>query len=514
MKLLIVDDEKLTREGLVSSIDWDSMGFDEVKTSHDGVHALDLCQTYRPDIILSDVRMPRMDGIRLAEEVLARWPDTVILFMSGYSDKEYLKAAIQLGAVNYVDKPIDPDELEAAIKKAIQQVDRKRQTARLEDISRSRTLNALAYALTSPDEIGEVKSDQFPFSPESMTSCFSIVIQIYDDGYYSIQRNAERIDSGLDGLFNRMKLQRLYTFREPTYVFHCFSKKEFTEQKMNYFSGLLTEELSHTVKKFHVVIGRVVEGYGELYHSFSTAIINLQQIFFQPLNTCLIYSHIPGRTHFEELKMLVSEDEFRHSLLEQDEKAALAFLSHTLDKLTGSDYILPNQARNLYLRLFDILESAGTSLHISRDNGLRSRDIWNEISSCPTIFELHQLILSATRDFFQSLEHTETQSSTIYMIENYIASQYSNPSLSIKAISDYVRLSSSYICTLFKEKTGTTLNQYITEYRMYRAKELLSDPRNRISEISENVGYNDSNYFSKLFKKTFGLSPSEFRESL
>ncbi len=514
MKLMIIDDEKITREGLLSSIDADSLGFDDIQTAHDGVDALRLCHSFRPDIILTDVRMPRMDGISLAERIEQLWPDTVIIFMSGYSDKEYLRAAIQLGAVNYVDKPIDPEELDAALRKAIQIVDRKARTARLENISRSQTLNSLAYALTSPDTSSGLRSDMFPFDVDSARSCFSIVIQIYDDSFYSIQKNAERINSGLDALFARMKLNRLYTYRKPAYVFHCFSGREFTEQRMNYFSGLLIEALSGVADRFHVVTGRVVEGFNELHHSFSTAVINLQQIFFQPVNTCLIYSHIPGRTRFVDLKVFISTEDFRKTLISQDEAACRGFLSDTLDALTGSDYILPNQARNLYMRMFDALESAGSALHLSRDSFLRSRDIWNEISSCPTIFDLHQLLLTAVDSFFSSLRNTQSQSSSIYMIENYIASEYSNPSLSIKAISDYVRLSSSYICTLFKEKTGTTLNQYITEYRMYRAKELLSDPRYRVSEVSENVGYNDSNYFSKLFRKSFGLSPSEFRESL
>ena len=101
MKLLIVDDEILTRTGLISSISWANLGIDEVYEAADGIEGLKTAEKYRPEIILSDVRMPRMNGIDMLYKIRESAPDTVFIFMSGYSDKEYLKAAIKLRAVNY-----------------------------------------------------------------------------------------------------------------------------------------------------------------------------------------------------------------------------------------------------------------------------------------------------------------------------------------------------------------------------------------------------------------------------
>ena len=99
-------------------------------------------------------------------------------------------------------------------------------------------------------------------------------------------------------------------------------------------------------------------------------------------------------------------------------------------------------------------------------------------------------------------------------IKNFIASHYQNDDLSIKDSSDHVFLSTSYICTLFKNETGQTLNQYITKYRVERAKKLLADPLTKISDISSKVGYSDGNYFGKTFKKIVGLSPTEYRDQV
>ena len=119
MKLLIVDDEELTRTGVIASIDWKSLGIDEVFQADDGVNGLETARIHKPEIILCDVRMPRMDGITMLERVEKFLPDSVPIFMSGYSDKEYLKAAIKLKAVNYIEKPLNPVEIQAAVKEAI-----------------------------------------------------------------------------------------------------------------------------------------------------------------------------------------------------------------------------------------------------------------------------------------------------------------------------------------------------------------------------------------------------------
>ena len=102
MKLLIVDDEELTRTGVISSIDWQSIGIQEVLQADDGINGIEMARVHRPDIVLCDVRMPRLDGIAMLEQLEEILPDIVPVFMSGYSDKEYLKAAIKLKAVNYI----------------------------------------------------------------------------------------------------------------------------------------------------------------------------------------------------------------------------------------------------------------------------------------------------------------------------------------------------------------------------------------------------------------------------
>lgn len=125
-KILIVDDEEKTRQGLADYVDWEKLGIDGVKTAGNSEEAIKLCARFVPDIILSDIRMPGMNGIELCTYIKEQIPDCEIIFLSGYADKEYLKAAIELNAVSYVEKPVDIEEIEATIRKALRCMQEKR----------------------------------------------------------------------------------------------------------------------------------------------------------------------------------------------------------------------------------------------------------------------------------------------------------------------------------------------------------------------------------------------------
>ena len=132
MRVLMVEDEELTRDGIYRCIPWESLGIGEVYMAEDGEEGLQKAMEYQPDIIMADVRMPRMDGITMAFEIRKKLKGCRFIFISGYCDKEYLKSAIQLSAVNYIEKPIEPSEILEALKKSILQVEEERRRNAME----------------------------------------------------------------------------------------------------------------------------------------------------------------------------------------------------------------------------------------------------------------------------------------------------------------------------------------------------------------------------------------------
>lgn len=131
MKLLLVEDEELTRIGILNYIPWEAIGVTDIQTAEDGKEGLRKALSYRPDIVMADVRMPHMDGITMAFEI-RKHMDCCFIFMSGYCDKEYLKSAIVLSAVNYIEKPVEPGEIIQTVEKAVKQVQEEKRRRFLE----------------------------------------------------------------------------------------------------------------------------------------------------------------------------------------------------------------------------------------------------------------------------------------------------------------------------------------------------------------------------------------------
>ena len=181
MKLLIVDDEELTRTGVISAIDWKALGISEIFQADDGIHGLESARLYHPEIILCDVRMPRMDGIAMLEQIVRFLPDTVVIFMSGYSDKEYLKAAIKLKAVNYIEKPINPAEVREAVLEAMEVYNGRVRSTRGESFHSMETGSRIALLLTIPYESNAGQIDhllnELGYSGASSASFTAFIIQ-------------------------------------------------------------------------------------------------------------------------------------------------------------------------------------------------------------------------------------------------------------------------------------------------------------------------------------------------
>lgn len=180
-----------------------------------------------------------------------------------------------------------------------------------------------------------------------------------------------------------------------------------------------------------------------------------------------------------------------------------------------SSSLMPNQVKDVYYKLFITVQNTYRKLSLQTEQTFAPTDIiLDEIQNYHTLFELQALLEKKTADLLEALQNQVPDHPTIHLIKDFISRNYQWENLSIKEISDHVHMTASYICTLFKHETGLTLNQYITAYRIEKAKFLLADSNNKITEISSRVGYTDGNYFGKCFKKQVGLSPSEYRERM
>lgn len=514
MKLLIVDDEKLTREGILKSLPLEKLGIHHTFMADDGVHGLETALKEKPDLILTDVRMPRMSGVEMAEEILKVLPHTIILFMSAYSDKEYLKAAIKLKAVSYVDKPLDMNELTEALAEGMKQYRSMYTSLNAKWMHEDNLRSQLAQLLTETDTEKQAPVIGAQLKPavneNTWFTCLILesltpISELPTDTLTSVRREfwAYLAQKGFHAL-DFVKTDRFII------CFICCSEKPDKTVLTNCSRHLM--ESFKSLSDFFFSMGPAVFGFNRTVFSFETARELLKRSFFHDPNTLLLEAENENTAQpIADIMM-----DFTIALTNKNEEDALAQADRFYQSVRNNQNISSSQVRDLYFKYLVKLDEISMSNHISlwQREGLKSESIWEGIMDCAALTTLHQFFCEKIKLYFSRLILNKDENPVIFQIKEYLHQNYAVPSLSVPDISEHVHLSPAYVCTLFKNETGQTLNQYLTDYRIKMSKQFLSDPLYKITDISAKVGYSDGNYYSKAFRKIVGLSPSEYREKM
>lgn len=518
IKLLIVDDETLTRTGLQTSVNWIKLGIDEVILASDGQDGFHKASVCKPEIILSDVRMPRMNGIEMMERIHAILPESIFIFMSGYSDKEYLKAAIRLQAVDYVEKPLDLHEVRKAVHSAVSRYEKLMKTKNAESLSETLSAGHLALYLSMPRQADDQHVQQLLHvyfqkygSIQQFHAAVTLILQI--DGRIRLKTDfLNTLIAQLENFCHPMHMHILAAEKKPNvFLFHVFRKTSFSENTVSLLTRYL-QDCMKDISSYYISSGSIVSSVPKLYDSYCAAVISLQQgFFFQPgtILTKTEKGNLPPETPPASLT-----EELTSAIREARNDRITELTEELYRHIHENPRLLKRSVLSLYYHLLTIVQEQRKIRLISGKNPLSSTaQMMEALEQCFSYSELHAILKKSLREYMDDLEQHVPENSSVYLIKCYMRDHYSNPLLSTKEISDYASLSASYACTIFKNETGQTLNQYLTELRLEKAKELLTDPRNNVADVATLVGYNDSNYFGKAFKKYTGVSPSEYRDN-
>jgi two-component system response regulator YesN len=526
MNLLIVDDEYYSRDNIKELLPWNEYGITQIKEANDGVNALALCESYAPDIVMADVRMPRMDGIEMSFKLREKFPHCAIIFMSGYCDKEYLKSAIKLRAISYIEKPISEGEIKEAAKAAIdcyknninhrnQKTPPLPQDIEILNFKRSQ----LALKLISPN------SDIIKLQPQINEACIelpaegcfvTILINLYlskdhsQDPYtYSNGDFSQIIDSAcLDANVNVLWVQK-----EHSIIIHIygsvFDRNMIIQEKINSFCSILRENMIKLKINFVIGVGKPEILLQRLSASYKTAVQAVSRCFFKAYFsiTCYEKSFLPQYS-FTDGNIL----EYRNKLSETSKEPSMNFIRHITAEIKRYDTTEESEVKNYYFKLANELlqKSINKSIHLF-DSFPDEHHLWQYVQSFNFIDELSEFLMLKTESYFELLEKKIDNNGPVDMVIEFIHINYNNDALSLTMISDALNLAPAYLSSIFKRKTGISLNQYITDYRIRKAKKLLEQKCIKVTEITNLIGYRDGNYFSKLFKKCTGMSPSEYR---
>lgn len=523
MKFLLVEDERFTREGVLAGIPWTEMGIYEIEQAFDGEDALTIANRFAPDIVLTDIRMPRIDGIDFAHQIRKMYPHCKIIFMSGFSDKHYFKSAITLKAIEYVEKPLDLDELRDAIKSAVdlcleeekQQKDQTVNQQRLTVVTPYIKQEIALQLIRGASDVQEIYKHlmlsgvQVPFNGHFVTILIKVVTS------HNLRESMNQfIEHSLSGL----GLNGLPAFKDEHHlVLHLYNSNPLTDSLTNAKILLLHQNISSFLElldtRFTLAVGDKVCGIEKIHESFNTAVIALQKTFFMGYTSLSIYDEkalYRKGYNFDGTLLHLLRNELAG---EEYEQVKSQIHKLTVEIKSYSDTFV-NYVKDIYHQLLVLVTGFAKERGIVLINHEGGNNFLGElIYSCHTLDEIEVILLDQI-DRIRNTQNKTKPGSIVTQIIKYIQRHYSEDQLSVQEISDHLQMTSSYLISIFKEKTGTTIKQYLMEHRMERAKELLKDKRLKIFDLATLVGYHDGEHFAKNFKKVVGVTASEYRERL
>ena len=505
MKILIMEDENQIREGLKTEIDWESFGIHEIFTANNGERGFFLAKQLKPDIILTDIRMPHMDGITAVKKFRKIQPRCSVIFLSAYPEKEYFKEAIHLHAVSFVEKPIDRKELAAVIKKAVHEQLNLKEQQEQEKKAFLYYGEQCSFWLTrggkSKEELSSLLKNAGIHTRDY--SLFASVILSYTKDLGETEEDIWNLSCmKLQEKLSEAPAAMLVSRKHPKAVIcHLFMH---SKQQYDACLNWLLESMEG-VRRIHILAGKPEYELAGISKSYNSAVFLKNQAFYSPYGQIIRQSN-------QTIWMSYDTSAWRAEAAQLLNLGKYKELQELLDSIYNSlmehpclHYVI---VQNLYFSLWETIRGYVEQKNIF--NSSMKEILFNPLLKEGNLKDFHTNTIEIIR-LIEAASLVE-EDEFIRRIKKYIHLNFENPELSVCEIAEVMGKSMSYLCVVFKKETGATLNQYLTEVRIEAAKVLLKNPRNNIHEIAMRCGYTDSSYFARAFKKITGQSPSGYRE--
>ena len=511
MNLLIVEDERMTREGLLKSLDWQQVGVNKVYSAENGEVGLFMAKRILPDIVLTDIRMPRMDGITMASHIREILPECRIIFLTAYSEIDYYKAAIDLKAIRYLDKPIEAECLRAAISEAVAECMQLRSYKFADGLHHMQERKKLADAICAGEDEEVLENEYRRLNLRRVFKnkdyCTAIIISFRLDFEDEILNDLHNLATSLS---NAVIYPNLYTIRHKNrVVLLLFTPTEISGSHMNATCKSLQNILCGHI--YTISVGKLFRGIKNANKSYITAKTVLQKSYLYPWGQVVYYDGEAEKT-VDVSAYAAEKREIARNISEGNEQEAIDASEALYKALTTNKDLTYHKARGLYLELISEVFHKADLMHLQiKEDDLGDGASWIVLVENYNLDELHSFLCRHISLYFSSLEKASSEKKQVLAIKNYIAKNFMNDTLSIGEISGYLHMSASHVCTIFKKETGDTINSYLTEYRLSKARQYLRETMLTVSEISTKVGYRDNSYFGRSFRKHVGMTPNEYR---
>ena len=534
LKVFLVEDEVVMRNGIKKNIPWEQEGFEFVGEASDGELAYPLIKKEKPDILITDIRMPFMDGLELSRLVKKELPQIKIIILSGYNEFDYAKTAINIGVTDYLLKPISSAKLLEAVKKVGDVIEKEQDHARLmkryekemeENLlqEKHKLWGALASNRLSTIELLE-KGQRLGI--DFTASAYQVFLfKLMQEGDATgcseeLNRASEKVNELAGGWEYVLSFDR--SPEGWAFLIKGESEQEVQDTYLETRNELLDLVNGYPKVEYFGGIGNVVHRIGDIQSSYKEAARAFSSRFFLDANQITDSAEIvrvqpESDDKIDVSKMLSKKRE--HELVERFLKnGTVEETDSFLDELFQS--IGEQNCKSLLYRQYVVMDLFFCASDFLNNLEIDTESLPEECRDINQIVEKagnaeslrHQIGIL----FKETMQLRDNHSKKKYskLLEDakaFIDENYKHDEMSLNTVAAQVNISPSYFSTIFSSEMGQTFVEYLTRVRLDKAKELLMCSNMRTAEIGYEVGYKDSHYFSYIFKKTVGCSPKEYR---
>lgn len=530
LKAMIVDDELLMRLGIRSMIDWEEHGFGVAYEAANGKEALEMAAREQPDLVITDIKMPVMDGLQFIREASKLLPSCKFVILSNFDEFPYVKEALKLGAADYLIKSeISPDiviELLADVRRSRSEEGGNRAAKLPTDFSHSLTylkenlFKDLISGLIDERE-AIVKAGQLQMAVRSDDL---MIVRLRIDDFEEVrlkyvEQDEKLLRFSIINILNEVipgKLMKELVIENSSHYLLIVNPEGDSPEAVRLWMTKLCRNIQRAVKdfmnlSFSIGVSSVVSGYRQLKIAYREADDALRRSFFAGAGHILFFEDPPcgdGELPINPSSINDSEEELRQ-VLNGGIAANLAKYFEQHRVFLFSCRVNERLIRESYLRLTEIISNyfsfGNAAVRLPFD-----KLPYQAVFSAKTWDDLHRIVIQYGAYCLEGNSQLAEQRSYAEIAADLIHRFYAEE-ISLQSVASQINVNPSYLSRVFKQEMGANFISYLTQIRIDKAKSYLASGRYKVYEVADKVGYHNYTYFSKIFKKVAGVSPEDFR---
>ncbi len=524
-RAILCDDDEIIARGMSMCIPWEELGIEFCGYRNNGLEGKRLFDEVKPDIVMTDICMPLMDGLQLTEYAKSVNPDVRVIIFSGYGDFKYAQKAIHVGAMDYLLKPINETELRELLRRAVEELNRVREHSIYERDREQRNMTDLLRTLMFDGPAAAMLRGSAAILDELKSDCvmaFIANIDSYNQLHYRMT-NEEilNVNTNFASCFEKQLSEFIILDRNYGELIGCVRGSSRDEINLNLRKGIthvrntfriLCPELSLTF-----VCGGIYPSIEELHRSYQEAEITTQSRFVHPAGSCIRYSPADNEVELSDddmdklyavSKVLAAVKQCDRTRIDMEIESLRALL---LKAGMRSRTLLQFYTNNLFNTLFINLQQMGLDDKASELDFIGEYERIGSLQNVDVALDRLRAILNKVVMLLEENSRSRNSLAIADAIE-YINEHYMDHRLSLDDVAKHVHMSPCYFSVIFKRETCDVFTDYLIRLRIKKSIEMMHNTDMKVYEIAIAVGYDTASYYSTAFKKETGYSPREYKK--